>query len=484
MTIDLTRLLEQAAAKKAKAKKEKLDPAKNKIEVNPKLALVYEVENRSTAAVVTFGRMNPPTIGHERVAMELRRVAAATHGKPIIYLSAATGDSKNPLPPERKRQLVATAFQIETHIAKNPFEMMRQLSGKYDVVHIVVGQDRTGIIDQLLKYNGIEFNFKDIQVHNAGNRDTSSGVSGMSASKMREFARKKDSAGFTSGLPVRLRKHSTEIMSLIEDHLEYEQAEQLDEATMTMSQRLKRGQLMRRLKVKIQIGRRRALKKRADSTHLVKRSRAAAKNFFRKRMLGGRSYGTLSLGARAALDSRLKTKTTAIHKLSKRLLPKYRRAEMSRKLGSSFTGAGAKTPLKEGTIQGGHVARKNMPQIKDVMMAAAKIGAEVTTGHVNPHNLKIVQKDFDDSKVKSIAAYMTANPSALVKPIVVSACGHLIDGHHRALAAMQLGHDSIPAHTIHADIDTVIDNASVASEHVSDKSYAAALVEAVRASLA
>lgn len=462
-----------------KAKKRKLSPANNKIDVKPTISPVFE-GRALRAATVTYGRMNPPTIGHAKVAARIMAVASQTGSKPIIFLSASHGDSKNPLPPERKRQLVAQAFGLETHIAKNLFEMMKQLDGKYDVVHLVVGEDRAGVINQLLKYNGREYNFKDIQIHNAGQRDSSSGVSGMSASKMREFASNKDLKSFTNGLPIKLRSQAADIMSLISEHLEYEQLEELDEAALTMAQRLKRAQQMRRISAKIQVARRRALKKRADVAHLTKRARAAAKNAFRKRMLGGKSYAELSLGTRASIDARLKSKQKAVNKLAQRLLPKFRRAEMARKLGSAFTGAVVKQPIKEAVIPGGTIPRSEMPQIKDVMLAAAKIGADVVSKNVKLHDLKIVQKEFDDKKVAAIAAHLKSPASNGHRPIVVSKCGHLVDGHHRALAAMQLGHEHTPAHVIQADMETIM---SALEESINeDMEFARTLVEAARAS--
>jgi ParB-like chromosome segregation protein Spo0J len=462
-----------------KIKKRKLAPANNKIDVKPTLSPVFEAR-ALRAATVTFGRMNPPTVGHAKVAATLMAIASQTHSKPIIFLSATHGDSKNPLPPERKRQLVQTAFGLETHVAKNPFEMMKQLSGKYDVVHIVVGADRMSLINQLMKYNGKEFDFKDIQIHSAGERDKSSGVSGMSASKMRAYASNKDLKSFTAGLPAKIRSQAADIMSLISEHFEYEALEQLDESTLTMAQRLKRAQQMRRISAKIQVARRRALKKRADVAHLTKRAKAAAKNAFRKRLLGGKSYAELSLGSRASIDARLKSKQKAVHKLAQRLLPKFRRAEMARKLGSSFTGMTVKAPVSEAAIPGGTIPRKDMPQIKDVMLAAAKVGADVVSKNVKLDSLKIVQKEFDDAKVASIAANLKSPTGGNYRPIVVSQCGHLVDGHHRALAAMQLGHEHAPAHVIMADMETIM---SALDESINEEmDYARALVEAAQKS--
>ena len=48
-------------------------------------------------AVFTFGRMNPPTIGHEKLVNKVRAVARAHKGDPLIYLSHTHKLPKDPL---------------------------------------------------------------------------------------------------------------------------------------------------------------------------------------------------------------------------------------------------------------------------------------------------------------------------------------------------------------------------------------------------
>jgi hypothetical protein len=50
-----------------------------------------------STAVFTFGRMNPPTIGHEKLVNKLRKVARLIRGQPFIYLSHSQDAKKNPL---------------------------------------------------------------------------------------------------------------------------------------------------------------------------------------------------------------------------------------------------------------------------------------------------------------------------------------------------------------------------------------------------
>ena len=47
--------------------------------------------------VFAFGRMNPPTIGHEKLAMKVASEAKKRRAMPHIFLSHSQDKKKNPL---------------------------------------------------------------------------------------------------------------------------------------------------------------------------------------------------------------------------------------------------------------------------------------------------------------------------------------------------------------------------------------------------
>ena len=51
----------------------------------------------TSKAVITFGRMNPPTVGHEKLVNEIIKTAIAVKGTPLVYLSKTQDAKKNPL---------------------------------------------------------------------------------------------------------------------------------------------------------------------------------------------------------------------------------------------------------------------------------------------------------------------------------------------------------------------------------------------------
>ena len=172
----------------------------------------YLVEEEKTV-FFSFGRMNPPTIGHEKLLDKL----ASTAGKnPYrMYLSQSTDEKKNPLSYKDKVKYVRKMFPrharnvLMNKNIKNVFDVAVALYNEgFRKVVMVVGSDRIREFDALLsKYNGEKarhgfYNFADIKIVSAGERDPDSeGVEGMSASKMRAAANSNDFTTFAQGLP-------------------------------------------------------------------------------------------------------------------------------------------------------------------------------------------------------------------------------------------------------------------------------------------
>lgn len=161
----------------------------------------------------TFGRMNPPTIGHGKLIDKLASMAGRNPYR--IFVSQSQDPKKNPLSYSDKIKNIRKMFPKHARnvmINKSVKSAMDILPALYNQgfrkVVMVVGSDRVNEFDALLKkYNGKEgrhgfYNFSDIKVASAGARDPDAeGVEGMSASKMRGFASDNDFASFSQGLP-------------------------------------------------------------------------------------------------------------------------------------------------------------------------------------------------------------------------------------------------------------------------------------------
>jgi nicotinic acid mononucleotide adenylyltransferase len=176
--------------------------------------------------VVTFGRFNPPTIGHEKLINAVKRIASGDDYH--IYTSHSQDKKKNPLSSEAKVEYMKKMFPShKDHIMydtslKTIINVLQKLQGTYTDVTLVVGSDRVPEMEKLiLKYNGIEYTFKNIDVKSAGERDPDAdGAAGMSASKMRAAAVEGDTASFRKGIPTTLdNSHVIQLMKEVREGL-------------------------------------------------------------------------------------------------------------------------------------------------------------------------------------------------------------------------------------------------------------------------
>lgn len=164
--------------------------------------------------VLAFGRMNPPTVGHEKLVDKVHEIAKKHDAIHAVVLSHSQDAKKNPLTVEQKVKHAKKAFPNTNIVgaSKDKPTIMHHASSMYDSgarhLHVVAGSDRTEEYKKLLHtYNGKEgkhgyYNFKTITVHSAGHRDPDAeGAEGMSASKMREHAKNGAQKEFHSGLP-------------------------------------------------------------------------------------------------------------------------------------------------------------------------------------------------------------------------------------------------------------------------------------------
>ena len=160
--------------------------------------------------VVAFGRMNPPTIGHQKLVDKIKSLP----GDHYVFLSQSQKPKTDPLSFEDKLRYAKFFFpnvtvghpEVKTII--QAMQKLEQLG--YERVIYVAGSDRVDSFTNLLnQYNGqadksgnIPYSFKLIKVVSAGERDPDAdGAEGMSASKMRQAAADNDLESFKQGVP-------------------------------------------------------------------------------------------------------------------------------------------------------------------------------------------------------------------------------------------------------------------------------------------
>ncbi len=185
----------------------------------------FITEKRGDTIVFTFGRFNPPTVGHEKLIIAVENVAKAKGGDYLIFPSHTQDSKKNPLSQAQKIKYIKNMFpkhrrKIVASTGRTALEIASGLHDKgYTTLVMVVGSDRVTEFQKLLDtYNGEDkahgfYDFDKIEVVSAGERDPDSeGVEGMSASKMRKAAVDGDFESFRLGTPTSLSDDVTKKM--------------------------------------------------------------------------------------------------------------------------------------------------------------------------------------------------------------------------------------------------------------------------------
>ena len=183
---------------------------------------LVEEKDQGKHAVLAFGRMNPPTSGHEKVVNKVKEVAAKYNASHHVVLSHSQSAKKDPLSQKDKIKHAKRAFpgaHIEGSSKEHPtiFHHAERLH-KQGVthLHVVAGSDRVKEYkDKLNHYNGkadksghVPYHFKKITVHSSGERDPDAeGATGMSGSKMREHAKHGHFHEFKKGVSSHMADH-------------------------------------------------------------------------------------------------------------------------------------------------------------------------------------------------------------------------------------------------------------------------------------
>ena len=162
----------------------------------------------------TFGRFNPPTVGHQKLVEKVKSIG----GDYWIFPSVTQNVKKDTLPHNIKIQYMKSAFPecanyiVQDRKITTALHAMTFLYDRgYTDVSMVIGSDRMSDFDSLLnKYNDVKsrhgyYKFDKISTVSAGERDPDAeGVEGMSASKLRQAVKDGNEQLFLSGLPSAL----------------------------------------------------------------------------------------------------------------------------------------------------------------------------------------------------------------------------------------------------------------------------------------
>ena len=190
--------------------------------MKPFRSILNEAQGKSR--VVLFGRMNPPTSGHEENVMAAHKLAQQHHADLHVVASHSHDAKKNPLSGEHKLTHLNRAFGHlkNTHISTSSKEapnVLHQAVAAHaaGVKHFILagGGDRAAGMHKLLhQYNGVKsahgyYHFDKISVHNTGERKA-----GISGTDMRKHAAAGNYAEFKKHLPSKIAGHEQHAQEL------------------------------------------------------------------------------------------------------------------------------------------------------------------------------------------------------------------------------------------------------------------------------
>ena len=149
----------------------------------------------SKSVVVTYGRFNPPSTGHELIIKVVRKLAKQRKADHIVFVSTHQ-DKKNPLEISKKIQYLELMFPNTRFIAaKEDLDCIGSLS-KYKNVVMVTSSDSANAYKKLLKRG----KFETTEVIEAVNKDPDSDDKNLKA------ASKGNIQSLKSGLPTTVRE--------------------------------------------------------------------------------------------------------------------------------------------------------------------------------------------------------------------------------------------------------------------------------------
>jgi len=178
---------------------------------------------KSNVAYFTFGRFQPPTIGHGLLINSVANAANAGKGDAYIFVSSTLNKLDKPVPADVEKaegfkNPLDVYYKIEVlkkmypsgvefvntieNECNNPFAAIGLLASMgYTHVYFLVGGDRVGDFKKRFKKSG----FVTVESVGARNENNNSGlpgnnIKGMSGTKMRLAASLRNSAKFKKGV--------------------------------------------------------------------------------------------------------------------------------------------------------------------------------------------------------------------------------------------------------------------------------------------
>lgn len=184
---------------------------------------VLQEAQHSDSLVMTFGRFNPPTIGHRWLFQQMLNIATRERAEAFVFTSHSQDKKKNPLSYVEKCELVSKLLPRGVRLvrtnARNMIEIVKEIAGynRFRKLIVVVGDDRLDSFSWIDKSKE-EFGLTKVELKSAGARSGASNIQNASATALRNAAKAGDMETFMEYSPFDA-KTSEKVFNLIKDRL-------------------------------------------------------------------------------------------------------------------------------------------------------------------------------------------------------------------------------------------------------------------------
>ena len=182
------------------------------------------IELESRVCYFTFGRFQPPTIGHKENFLAVKK-AAKGHDYRIYISQTVDKKGTNPLDPDTKLKYMIKMFpEHKGKIFSGPRDptavFQDIMKDGYHEAYFLVGSDRVKAMQWVKKYNHKDYSFRKMDIISSGERDADGDTFAISGTKMRRAAKVGDFTTFRKGIPSALGdKQCRDLMVLLHDNM-------------------------------------------------------------------------------------------------------------------------------------------------------------------------------------------------------------------------------------------------------------------------
>lgn len=172
--------------------------------------LLIWCNDMSKSMIFSFGRFNPPTLGHQHLLNLVIETAIKHNADHSIFLSRTQNAKKDPLDWDFKNRILKIACPnaniVDDIKVRTPFEALEKIANDgYKTVIFIAGDDRIKEFEQNMSPYAVQWGIEDFKVLSSGPRNHfAKDLSGISANRLRSLAMQSRLEEFRNDLPTGL----------------------------------------------------------------------------------------------------------------------------------------------------------------------------------------------------------------------------------------------------------------------------------------